>query len=604
MTAILAFLCCTALAAPFASADQLDGVNVHSLWSSDTVAQMNAELDIAASAHVRVLRVDVDWPTYQGSGPGQFSAAAVQRLDEFMQGAASRGMKVLPTVIQTPCWASSAPASLRQGCTGAWWNTNVINYPPSDPQTYATFVQWLTARYGSDLAGVEVWNEPNESASWVTSDPATAYAALLKAAYVGAKAGDLNIPVIAGAVAGSDLTFIQQLYAAGIKGYYDGLSIHTYSGTESPLFDPGPGERLATVIPGIESVHALQLANGDHTPLWVTEFGWQTQSGLYAAVTEQQQADYISTAFTAMQALPYVASAIAYDLRDGPSSSNYMDHYGLITADFTPKPALAAMQAALAQPSSQTDSGSSAPAGAVTDTDASVQPVPAAGSGAAPGTGASSPAAGDAPPSSGPAAATTVTTPPTATTASAGGAGSHPTKPKLIVHATTSLGKLRAGNVYETGRRAYRLGIWHVGGKLHVLSVGAQVEPFDMVLTRTSRSVRLVFSRCASPRARCHLFEATVAGRNVVQPVRGIPAGSNYLPAASHGASFSFIWTSGGVARACNARLVGDRAHAVSCRQMKFFKRGVRALASAKSRVVVLRHAARLSPVGLRVVAS
>jgi hypothetical protein len=291
------------------------------------------------------------------------------------------------------------------------------------------------------MAGVEVWNEPNEISSWQSSDPAGDYAKLLKAGYAGAKAGDLNVPVIAGAIAGANVAFLNQLYADGIQGHYDGLSIHTYSGAQSPMFDPGSEGRQATVLPGIEAIHAAQLAAGDNTPLWVTELGWQTQPGLYQAVTDEQQATYITTAFRAIQQLSYVRAAVVYDLRDGPDPTNYMDHYGLVTENFAPKPGLAALTAVLANPATPTPS----------------------------------------------------------TTGRGGTATVARTQGSSLRRTSSKLGKLRAGNIFDRATRLNRVGVWQVGGRVHVLPVAAQTRPFAMVLTKLrGGSLALVFARCTA----------------------------------------------------------------------------------------------------------
>ena len=49
---------------------------------------------------------------------GRFEPTYVARLTHFMNGARARGMKVVATLWSTPCWSSSAPASIKQGCAG------------------------------------------------------------------------------------------------------------------------------------------------------------------------------------------------------------------------------------------------------------------------------------------------------------------------------------------------------------------------------------------------------------------------------------------------------------------------------------------------------
>ncbi len=157
------------------------------------------------------------------------------KLDGFMAGAQARGLKVVMTVLETPCWASSAPETLKQRCTGAWWERGVAQYPPSDYRNYGDVARWLTVRYGSSLAAFEVWNEPNlGSRFWISAEPARDYARLLKAAYIEVRNGRSGVPVLGGALAAADREFLDALYAHGIRGYYDGISVHPYNEWRHP----------------------------------------------------------------------------------------------------------------------------------------------------------------------------------------------------------------------------------------------------------------------------------------------------------------------------------------------------------------------------------
>jgi hypothetical protein len=317
-----------------AAAPPLAGVQLHALWSDRTPADVARELDLARGAGANVVRVDVGWASLEPAGKGQLSAWYVKRLDGFMDGASARGLKVIATVFGTPCWASTAPESRRQGCEGAWWDRDVSYYPPADPADYGAIARWMTSRYGARLAALEVWNEPNLGGGrfWHSPRPAADYARLLRAAYPAAKAGDADVPVLAASLAGADRSFLSRLYAAGIRGSYDGLAIHPY------------GESRA----GTRSIHAAQVAAGDRTPLWITEFGWTSCRGSGSCVSERRQADNTARAFGVFARMPYVRAATAYDLReDGTDPSEAEDNFGLVNQDFSPKPAYAAVRAVL-----------------------------------------------------------------------------------------------------------------------------------------------------------------------------------------------------------------------------------------------------------------
>ena len=86
--------------------------------------------------------------------------------------------------------------------------------------------------------------------------------------------------MLAGSLVGANGVFLKALYAAGIKGYYDGLAVHYYTLT----------------LASLRSIHEVQVANGDTKPLWLNEFGWSSCWPRYriqqeqACVTPQTQA--------------------------------------------------------------------------------------------------------------------------------------------------------------------------------------------------------------------------------------------------------------------------------------------------------------------------
>jgi hypothetical protein len=322
----------------------LRGVDLHSLWDGSTDSDMDRELDLARGAHSNAVRIDVGWATLEGEGPGTMDPGYTSRMDRFLRGAASRGMAVIATLWETPCWASSAPAALRDGCRGAWWDRHVGEYPPTDPSGYAQIAAWMATRYGSSLAALEVWNEPDSAANgfWVSPHAAADYAALLRPTYAAVKHANPAVQVIAGALSSPDPRFLQQLYANGIRGFYDGISVHVYSGDLGP--DQGAGTRQNAFSGGLPSVRQLQQKVGDSAPLWVTEFGWTTAVSPSSHVTEQQQAAYVARAVVILGSLPYVHGGIVYNLRDtGVDPNAVEDNFGLVRRDYVLKPAYGAL---------------------------------------------------------------------------------------------------------------------------------------------------------------------------------------------------------------------------------------------------------------------
>jgi polysaccharide biosynthesis protein PslG len=349
LAVVLAVIAVAALLAPAASArTQLRGFALHSLWYDSEEANIERELDLVRRAGGNVVRLDIGWSTLESGGKGIYSKWYLDKLDRFVAAARARGIGVIAGLVSTPCWASSAPEAAKQGCEGSWWERGVAQYPPADPADYGDAARFLTARYGDALAALEVWNEPNSDRFLTSPDKASAYAAILKAAYPAAKAGNPGVPVVAGALAAADRPFLDALYARGIQGHYDAISIHPYNEWRHPSDRWLARWRQYTFLPGIEWIRQAQLAAGDASPLWLTEFGWSTCSGHRWCVSQEQQAEYSARALRLLDGIDYVQAATLYQLRDnGTDASDLESNWGLVTRDYVAKPAFAAVSAAL-----------------------------------------------------------------------------------------------------------------------------------------------------------------------------------------------------------------------------------------------------------------
>lgn len=311
------------------------GINVPGVGANSRIADADREIAVARRLHVKVVRLDVPWSTLQPTG-AQIEPRPLAFLDRMVADAAAAGIRVSATVDDTPCWASSAPRSLlarcrptRESAANAW--------PPSNPADYARFVAFLAARYGTRLAAIEIWNEPDQANEDYFAGPhkPQRYAAILRVAYAAVKQADPAVPVLAGSLVGSNGVFLRALYAAGIKGYYDGLSVHYYNLT----------------LASLRAIHEVQLANGDRTPLWLDEFGWtscwparrvQQEQG---CVTRQVQARNLRDVFRAFSHFPYLDTAIVYKLQDSAGES-----FGMIDGRGARKPAFGALAGVMTSP--------------------------------------------------------------------------------------------------------------------------------------------------------------------------------------------------------------------------------------------------------------
>ena len=343
------------LTAGSALAGQVAGIQTHVLWASVDDAGMLRQLDLVKSSGARMTRVDVGWASLQERSGDEWSAYHLGRLDRLVAAANARGIDLLLTFMNTPCWAASAPDSVKQGCQGAWWDRGVTAYPPSDAGAYASALAFLAARYGDKVAAWEVWNEPNHPDFWHSSDQARDYVRLLKAAYPAVKAANPRATVIGGALSTSDYAFTQRLYDLGAKGSFDAFSVHPYSDDLSPL-DTRPGaDARYSFVRGVPKIRQTMLANGDSRPLWLTESGWTTSTLRGSehwrnGVSEAAQALYVRQQAEQIARWPYVKANIVFNLLDtGSDRADRNANFGLMRADGSAKPAFASIRTAAAR---------------------------------------------------------------------------------------------------------------------------------------------------------------------------------------------------------------------------------------------------------------
>jgi hypothetical protein len=313
----------------------LGGVDATGLTYGATPATVRQEIASARSLHAHAIRVEIPWATLEPT-PGRIEPKALAFTDSVVNQAAAAGIKVVALTMWTPCWASSAPASLLSKCrpdkggkAQAW--------PPVNSATYASFAAFVAARYGSKLAAIEVWNEPDQSNEDYLAGPNKAqhYAELLRAAYPAIKSADPQMTVLGGSLVGTNGVFLRALYAAGIKGYYDGLSVHFYT----------------LALGAMRYTHEVQLHNGDHTPLWLNEFGWsscwphqhiQQEQG---CVTKQVQATNIANLYRETARTPWIAAEMLYSLQGSRS-----EEFGVLGETGARKPAFAALRGVFISP--------------------------------------------------------------------------------------------------------------------------------------------------------------------------------------------------------------------------------------------------------------
>ncbi len=310
----------------------LDGVNIEASLSSSPAA-LEHQIAEAHALGAKLVRVEVQWAAAEPVR-GRIEPRVLASTGRLVAAAAADGMRVIMLVDSTPCWTSSAPPALLRKCNPGGSRAN--GWQPKSAAAYGAFVAYLARLYGSRLAAIEVWNEPDlsDEAFFAGPDKIQHYAALVRVAYRAIKRANPKVLVLAGSLVGYNGVFLRGLYKAGMKGYYDGLAVHFYT----------------DVLAKLRTLRQAQLRAGDHTPVWLDEFGWTScyPSAIQQSqhcVTPALQAQNLRNTFRSLARTSWVAAAVSYELQD----SDHQD-FGLLKEGGQQKPAFAAVREAFASP--------------------------------------------------------------------------------------------------------------------------------------------------------------------------------------------------------------------------------------------------------------
>jgi len=294
----------------------------------------------ASVANIKALgthwvRLFATWPDLEPSR-GVYASNWLESYEQTFSSLPA-GTKVILDVVDSPSWETGSTDE---------------HTPPANPQDYAALLGMLAQRFGTKVAAYEIWNEEDAPIWWTGAPDPAAYTQLLKATYPVIKAANPRATVVLGGLTGNDYQFLEGVYAAGGKGYFDAVGVHTDTACDklSPyeFLRGSDGRLIDDSFLAYKEVHAVMLANGDDSPIWMTELGWRTteaecSEGAWAGqtaegVSEQQQATFLRQAYNCLAQAPYVQVALWFQLQDQGTSLS-----GLERANGSHKPSFAAM---------------------------------------------------------------------------------------------------------------------------------------------------------------------------------------------------------------------------------------------------------------------
>jgi len=305
------------------------------------------------------IRQEFPWEDIEIHGKGDFEdrrhepyRSAWDKYDQIVELAGRYDLKIIARLSNPPAWSRSAGDELGSLA------------PPDNLEDYGDFVYAFASRYRDAIDFYQVWNEPNIYPEWGEHpvDP-VAYTHLLEVGSRRIKAADPDAVILCGALAAtiemdgyphgmSDFVFLQRMYDAGAKDYFDIMAVQGYGLWSSPTDRRMRPRVLNFSRP--QYIRDIMVKNGDENkPIWMTEMNWNAIPAehpaypMFGRVTEQQQADYAVQAFRRAQLeWPWmgVMNVWFFKRASDAEKDQPMYYFRMVEPDFTPLPLYAAIK--------------------------------------------------------------------------------------------------------------------------------------------------------------------------------------------------------------------------------------------------------------------
>jgi len=323
-------------------------------WKRDKTLQM------AADAGIGWVKQQFAWEEIEPRCKGEYIDPASKgsswaKFDEIVAACERHGLRIVARLDRPPDWS-------RQ-------DNSYKERPPDDPEDYGDYVYAFVERYRGRIDYIQIWNEPNIFPEWGNRpvDPA-AYVELLKVAYRRAKEANPNVRVLSAPLAitlgephpepgkwrsMSDLDYLEGMYRAGAKDYFDIYSANAF-GMDRPPEDPPDANVLN--FQRVVLQHDIMVRYGDgNKAVWFDELGWNAAPAdmdpailIWNRVDEAQQADYTVRAIEmARREWPWAGVFMIWYFRQvgniPPERAEY--YFRMVDTDFAPRPLYTAVQA-------------------------------------------------------------------------------------------------------------------------------------------------------------------------------------------------------------------------------------------------------------------
>ena len=316
-------------------------------WKQDKTLHM------AAEAGIGWVKLHFPWEDIEPRRKGEFIHPATgtdswAKYDHIVDLCEKYGLRIVARLDRPPAWA-------RQDNT-------YQQAPPDDYADYGDFVYEFVKRYEGRIDYTQIWNEPNIFPEWGNRPVSPEeYVQLLKVAYRRAKEANPNVYVLSAPLAFTlgephpepgrwrsmnDLDYLEAMYRAGAKDYFDIFSVNAFGMGRPPEDPPDPNVlNLQRVL----LQRKIMERHGDaNKAVWFNEYGWNAapdhfdkEQLIWGRVSEREQVEYTLRGIQmAREEWPWAGVFMIWYFRQvGHIPINSAEYYfRMVEPDFTPGP--------------------------------------------------------------------------------------------------------------------------------------------------------------------------------------------------------------------------------------------------------------------------
>lgn len=268
--------------------------------------------------------------------PGNFQWDTWDRIVETQ---AESGATLISVLDTSPAWAREE---------------DYPQAPPRDFEDYFRFVRTFAQRYGDRIDFYQIWEEPNIYPHWGERfvDP-RAYTNLLRGAYEVIKAVDPQAIVLSAGLAPnieaggrnmSDIQFLEQMYRAGAKDYFDILAVQPYGFWEGPE-DRRMNPSLTNFSRALLLREVMLRYRDGEKAVWAVEWGWNALPEDWAGAPSPWSSDReevqaqrtIAALERATGEWPWMGAMLLMHLQPDASADDPIWGFSLLDADYSPR---------------------------------------------------------------------------------------------------------------------------------------------------------------------------------------------------------------------------------------------------------------------------